>query len=168
MRPLKKIGKLNGVHSNLSNQTFRGELMKIVRLYYQDWIIGRRRNPYIPLPERRERPSRSPAPPEKPTPSKPKQQRYLCVVLFLGLVGRGQAHTKHYPHQPFRWVLHHLSGERVIKEIATADTPSFEFRLRDMFPPQLQFRKFREMSLCQTYWCPASNPGKSYCNYPGY
>ncbi|KAF4802931.1 hypothetical protein TURU_019037 [Turdus rufiventris] len=41
-------------------------------------------NPYIPLPERRERPSSSPVPSEKPAPSKPKQQQYLCVILFLG------------------------------------------------------------------------------------
>ena len=151
MRLLKKTGKLNGVHSNLSNQTFRVELMRIVRLYLQDWIIGRPRNLYAPLPERRERPSSSPAQPERPAPSKPKPQRYLCVILFLGLVGGGQADTKHYPHQPFRWVLHHLSGERVIKENATADTPSFEFRLRDIFPPQLGFPKFEETLLYQTY-----------------
>ncbi|KAF4792060.1 hypothetical protein TURU_124634 [Turdus rufiventris] len=80
------MGKLNGVHSNLSNQTFRVELKRIVKLYLQDWIIGRPHNPYAPLPERRERPSSSPAPPEKPAPSKPKRQQYLCVILFVGVL----------------------------------------------------------------------------------
>ncbi|KAF4804355.1 MLV-related proviral Env polyprotein-like protein [Turdus rufiventris] len=168
MRPLKKMVKLNGVHSNLSNLTFRVELMRIVRFYLQDWIIGRPRNLYTLLPEERGKPSSSLAPLKKPIPSKSKQQQYLCVILFLGFIGRGQADTGHYPQQPFRWVLRHLSGEKVIKEIITPDSPSFEFKLRDIFPPQLGFPKIRELSLYQTYWCPASNPGKNYCNYPGY
>ncbi|KAF4796736.1 endogenous retrovirus group K member 18 Pol protein-like protein [Turdus rufiventris] len=134
----------------------------------QDWIIRRPRNSYAPLPEEREKPSSSLAPPKKPTPSKSKQQQYLCMILFLGFIGRGQADTGHYPHQPFRWVLHHLSGERVIKEIITPNSPSFEFKLRDIFPLQLGFPKIGEVTLFQTYWCPASNPGKNYCNYPGY
>ncbi|NWZ17035.1 ENV1 protein, partial [Agelaius phoeniceus] len=139
-----------------------------VRLCLQDWIIGRPRNSNAPLLGKRERPSRNPTSPEKLAPSKLKQQRYLCVILFLGLVGGGQADTKHYPHQPFRWVLRHLSGEGVIKEIVTADTPSFEFRLKDIFPMHTGHPRFQETTVFGMYWCPASNPGKSYCNYPGH
>ncbi|XP_058678195.1 uncharacterized protein LOC131569901 isoform X1 [Ammospiza caudacuta] len=133
-----------------------------------DWIIGHPRNPYAPLPGKRERPPSNPTSPERLSPSKSKQQQYLCVILFLGLAGGGPADKKHYPHQPFRWALHHLSGEGVIKEIVTADTPSFKFRLKDIFPSHTGHPKFEETTLFQTYWCPASNPGKSYCNYPGY
>ncbi|XP_056371497.1 MLV-related proviral Env polyprotein-like [Oenanthe melanoleuca] len=168
MRPLKEMGTLNGVHSNLSNQTFKVQLMRILRLCLQDWIMGRPRNPYASLPGKRERPPSNPASPEKLTHSQSKQRRYFCVILFLGLVGGGHANTKHYPHQPFRWVLRHLSGERVIKENITADTPSFKFNLKDIFPFYTKFPKFDKPAIFQTYWCPASNPGKGYCNYPGY
>ncbi|NXD94054.1 ENV1 protein, partial [Chaetorhynchus papuensis] len=139
-----------------------------VKLCLQDWIIGRPHNPYASLPGKRERLPSNPTSPEKLASSKSKQQRYLCVILFLGLVSRGQADTKYYAHQPFRWVLCHLSSERAIKEIVTADTPSFEFKLKDIFPLHTGFPTFEETTLFQTYWCPASNPGKSYCNYPGY
>ncbi|RMC20797.1 hypothetical protein DUI87_01649 [Hirundo rustica rustica] len=33
---------------------------------------------------------------------------------------------------------------------------------------QLGFPKIGHSSLYQTYWCPASNPGKSYCSHPKY
>ncbi|RMC20412.1 hypothetical protein DUI87_01262 [Hirundo rustica rustica] len=35
-------------------------------------------------------------------------------------------------------------------------------------PAPLGFPKIGDSSLYQTYWCPASNPGKSYCSHPKY
>ncbi|XP_058678198.1 uncharacterized protein LOC131569901 isoform X4 [Ammospiza caudacuta] len=81
-----------------------------------DWIIGHPRNPYAPLPGKRERPPSNPTSPERLSPSKSKQQQYLCVILFLGLAGGGPADKKHYPHQPFRWALHHLSESCIARK----------------------------------------------------
>lgn len=142
--------------------------MRIVKFYLQDWILGHPHNPYTPVPEESDKSPSSLTAPKNPTPVRSKRQWYLCVILLLGLIGRGQADAGHYPHQPFRWVLRHLSSDNAIKETITPDSPSFEFQLRDIFPPRLGFPDFRDLSLYQTYWCPASNPGKSFCNYPGY
>ncbi|RMC16722.1 hypothetical protein DUI87_06315 [Hirundo rustica rustica] len=65
-----------------------------------DWIIGRRRDAYTPVPEKNDEPPSNPATPKDPA--------------LLG------------------------------------------------------FPKIGDSSLYQTYWCPASNPGKSYCSHPKY
>ncbi|NXP66831.1 ENV1 protein, partial [Chloropsis cyanopogon] len=119
-------------------------------------------------PKNSNRPSGGSAALKGPVPAKVKRQRYLCIILFLGFVSISRTDATHYPHQPFRWVLRHLSGDRAIKETVASGSPFFEFKLRDVFPSQLGFPNFGEFSLYQTYWCPASNPGKNYCNYPGY
>ncbi|RMB91089.1 hypothetical protein DUI87_32488 [Hirundo rustica rustica] len=66
----------------------------------QDWIIGRPRDAYTPVPEGNDEPPSNPATPKDPAP--------------------------------------------------------------------LGFPKIGDSSLYQTYWCPASNPGKSYCSHPKY
>ncbi|RMC22142.1 hypothetical protein DUI87_03015 [Hirundo rustica rustica] len=65
-----------------------------------DWIIGRPRDAYTPVPEENDEPPSNPATPKDPAP--------------------------------------------------------------------LGFPKIGDSSLYQTYWCPASNPGKSYCSHPKY
>ncbi|NXG95370.1 ENV2 protein, partial [Loxia leucoptera] len=152
-----------------------------VSFFLQDWICGRPCNPYACALEESEMPWRHPGllepknkdqpsdiltAPEGPVRAKMKWQRYLCIILLLGFVGTADA--EHYPHQPFKWVLRHLSGDKAIQEAVVPGSPSFKFKLRDIFPSQMGFPNFGESSLYQTYWCPASNPGKSYCNYPGY
>ncbi|RMC06109.1 hypothetical protein DUI87_17654 [Hirundo rustica rustica] len=47
---------------------------------------------------------------------------------------------------------------RQSKKTITPDSPSFEFKLKDVFPPQVGFPNIGDLSLYQTYWCPASNP----------
>ncbi|RMC21297.1 hypothetical protein DUI87_02158 [Hirundo rustica rustica] len=66
----------------------------------KDWIIGRPRDAYTPVPEENDEPPSNPATPKDPAP--------------------------------------------------------------------LGFPKIGDSSLYQTYWCPASNPGKSYCSHPKY
>ncbi|RMC02617.1 hypothetical protein DUI87_20772 [Hirundo rustica rustica] len=165
---VKKDGKvkwcpLKSIKPDLQNRT-----NEIMRSHLQDWIIGRPHDAYTQVPEENDEPPSNPATPKDPTPVRSKQLRCLCVILVLDLVGRGQANVVYYPHQPFRWVLRHLSSDEAIKEIITVDSPSFEFKLTDIFPSQLGFPKIGDSSLYQTYWCPASNPGKSYCSHPKY
>ncbi|XP_063280693.1 uncharacterized protein LOC134565166 isoform X1 [Prinia subflava] len=118
------------------------------------------------IPEKRNEPRA----PKCPTPVRPRQQRCFCMILLLGLVARMQASPDYYPHQPFRWVMKHLSNDKVLKEITTPGTPSFVFHITDLFPgrPKIDRHAPHLMHMYMAYWCPASNPGKRYCNYPGW
>ncbi|NXR26771.1 ENV2 protein, partial [Cinclus mexicanus] len=133
-----------------------------MRLCLQDWIIGHPRNPYATLPEERERTPSNLAPPEKPAPSKSKQQWHLCIIMFLGLVGEGLANSDHHPYQPHTWIFCNMDGSVIAQ--AETNAPSFVVNLNNIFYPQ----GVGQHVYWGTYWCPSSNPGKSYCNYPGY
>ncbi|KAM4892843.1 uncharacterized protein FYW23_008935 [Sylvia borin] len=135
-----------------------------------DMLIGRPRNAYMPLPEDGDTPPNRQTAPEKPTRVRPMHQRYVCVILLLGLVARGQASPDYYPHQPFRWVMRHLTSDKVLRDITTPNTPSFVLRITDLFPGQPKVDPYSPHSshMYLSYWCPASNAGKSYCNYPGW
>jgi len=89
--------------------------------------------------------------------------RCLCVILILQLVTIGQAKLNYHHHQPYRWILRDLASDRVIKENVTVGAPTFTITNFDLFS-----RVGEPKSLWGTYWGPSSNPGKSYCNYPGY
>ncbi|NXL90250.1 ENV2 protein, partial [Alectura lathami] len=128
----------------------------------QDMLVGRPRNAYLPLPEEKDTPPSRQTAPEKPARVKSKHQLYICVILLLGLVTRGQASPNPYPHQPFRWVMRHLNSDKVLRDITTSNTPSFILRITDLFPGRPKVNPYI------SYWCPASNPGKGYCNYPGW
>ncbi|KAM4903260.1 uncharacterized protein FYW23_001115 [Sylvia borin] len=136
----------------------------------KDMLIGRPRNAYMPLPEDGDTPPNRQTAPEKPTRVRPMHQRYVCVILLLGLVARGQASPDYYPHQPFRWVMRHLTSDKVLRDITTPNTPSFVLRITDLFPGQPKVDPYSPHSshMYLSYWCPASNAGKSYCNYPGW
>ncbi|XP_053790720.1 uncharacterized protein LOC128783715 [Vidua chalybeata] len=136
----------------------------------KDMLVGRPRNAYIPVPEKSDEPPKRQTAPKSPTPVRPGQQRWLCVILLLGLIAEGRANPDYHPHQPFRWVMQHLSSDKVFKEITTAGTPSFVFHITDLFPgrPKLRPHHPHIMYMYLSYWCPASNPGKKYCNYPGW
>uniref|UniRef100_A0A674GC21 Uncharacterized protein n=1 Tax=Taeniopygia guttata TaxID=59729 RepID=A0A674GC21_TAEGU len=128
------------------------------------------RDAYTPAPEGDDRPPSCQTKPESPTPVRPRHAQCLCAILLLGLVAGGQADPGHYPHQPFRWVMQHLSSDKVFKEVTTANTPSFVFNIADLFPGQPKLRPTNPHIILMyiSYWCPASNPGKRYCDYPGW
>ncbi|XP_059724144.1 uncharacterized protein LOC132338512 [Haemorhous mexicanus] len=136
----------------------------------KDMLVGRPRDAYIPVPEESDRPPSRQTAPKRPTRERPKHQRCFCVILLLGLVARGQASPDHYPHQPFRWVMRHLGSGKVLKEITTPNAPSFVLRITDLFPgrPKVDPYSSHATHMYLSYWCPASNPGKSYCNHPGW
>ncbi|XP_014117452.1 PREDICTED: uncharacterized protein LOC106628784 [Pseudopodoces humilis] len=56
----------------------------------KDWIIGRPRDAYAPVPEGGGKPPDNPKTSKTPEPVKPKRQRLLCVILLLGLVSSEQ------------------------------------------------------------------------------
>lgn len=174
-RLLKKMEKLSGAHFSPLNRTFGIKLMKTVSFYPQNWIVGRPRNPCAPATNEGDKSTSILPAPGSSAPVKPKQPknsphgggpRCLCVILILGLVTVRQAGSEHHPHQPFRWVLRDpRNDDRVLKENTTAGAPIFTVTVGDLFP---MVGGSKSKSLWGTYWCPSSNPGKSYCNYPGY
>uniref|UniRef100_A0A8U8CHJ6 Uncharacterized protein n=1 Tax=Geospiza parvula TaxID=87175 RepID=A0A8U8CHJ6_GEOPR len=85
-------------------------------------------------------------------------------------VAGGQASPEYYPHQPFRWVMRHLTDGKTLRDITTPNTPSFILRVADLFPgqPKPDPHSPHATHMYLSYWCPASNPGKSYCNSPGW
>ncbi|KAF1618058.1 Retrovirus-related Env polyprotein from Fv-4 locus, partial [Eudyptes chrysolophus] len=145
-----------------------------VSFYPQDRIIGRPRNPYAPVARKNKSTNILPTPGSS-TPAESGQRRHnphrrglqcLCVIFILELVAIGQALSEHHPHQPSRWVLRDPArSDRVIKENITTGAPTFTVTVGDLIP---MVGGPHSRSLRGTYWCPSSNPGKSYCNSPHY
>jgi len=81
--------------------------------------------------------------------------RYMGVSIIV-LVSYGSAH----PHQPFKWSLIRWKDQFVIQQTTTAGAPSFRITLCDLVSVQPCFNQWG------FYFCPSSNPGKGYCNYP--
>ncbi|XP_056362135.1 MLV-related proviral Env polyprotein-like [Oenanthe melanoleuca] len=112
----------------------------------------------VPAPK-----NNTPAAPERRTPVISQQCSCLCVFLFLILFPAGQANSDHHPYQPDTWMLRNPTDGRVIAQ-TVSNNPSFVVNLNDIFYPQ----GVGQHVYWGTYWCPSSNPGKSYCTYPGY
>ena len=87
----------------------------------------------------------------------------FCLGILIILITPLSA--EYYSHQPFRWVLRDPINDKVIKENITAGAPTFIITVGDLFP---MVGGPKSKSVWGTYWCPNSNPGMSYCNYPGY
>ena len=68
--------------------------------------------------------------------------------------------TQHHPHQPFQWSLIRGEDTTMVQQIITAGAPSFKTDLC----------KITTVEPCNNrsdfYLCPASHPGKGYCNAP--
>lgn len=169
------MAESNGVHLSPSNWTFRIKLMKTVSFCSQDRIIGRPRNPYTPVTREANKSASVLSKPESSALAESRQQRSglrgggglrcLCVILILGLVTTGKTESDYNHHQPFKRLLRDTASDRVIKENITAGAPTFTITIGDLFPI---VGGSKSKSLWGTYWCPSSNPGKGYFNYPGY
>uniref|UniRef100_A0A8U8B451 Uncharacterized protein n=1 Tax=Geospiza parvula TaxID=87175 RepID=A0A8U8B451_GEOPR len=87
---------------------------------------------------------------------------------LLAVPKLGVASPDYYPHQPFRWVMRHLTDGKMLRDITTPNTPSFILCVADLFPgqPKPDPHSPHATHMYLSYWCPASNPGKSYCNHP--
>ncbi|XP_059693756.1 endogenous retrovirus group S71 member 1 Env polyprotein-like [Haemorhous mexicanus] len=77
----------------------------------------------------------------------------MCIVIRISC-----AQT----HEPFKWSLIRWEDQKVLETKITSEKPSFLLTLCDIIPmePCLNQNNY--------YFCPSSNPGKSYCNYPGH
>uniref|UniRef100_A0A8B9F2A0 Envelope glycoprotein n=1 Tax=Amazona collaria TaxID=241587 RepID=A0A8B9F2A0_9PSIT len=74
--------------------------------------------------------------------------------------GNRQVESHYYHHQPFIWVLEQVELSQVISTKTTTGSPVFS-----VYPCQLAPIE-PYLDLIGNYFCPASNPGKTYCNYP--
>nr|XP_054496217.1 endogenous retrovirus group S71 member 1 Env polyprotein-like [Agelaius phoeniceus]XP_054496218.1 endogenous retrovirus group S71 member 1 Env polyprotein-like [Agelaius phoeniceus]XP_054496220.1 endogenous retrovirus group S71 member 1 Env polyprotein-like [Agelaius phoeniceus]XP_054496221.1 endogenous retrovirus group S71 member 1 Env polyprotein-like [Agelaius phoeniceus] len=79
---------------------------------------------------------------------------FFCIVTSSGAEG--------YSHQPFKWSLIRWEDQYVIQTKITSGAPSFLCTLCDLIPVNPCLNQFGY------YFCPSSNPGKGYCNYPGH
>uniref|UniRef100_A0A8U8AM62 Uncharacterized protein n=1 Tax=Geospiza parvula TaxID=87175 RepID=A0A8U8AM62_GEOPR len=133
-------------------------------------LLGRPSRCVLPLPEESDRPPSRQTAPDKPARVRLKLQQCFCAILLLGLVAGGQASPEYYPHQPFRWVMRHLTDGKTLRDVTTPNTPYFILSITDLFPgqPKPNPHSLPDTHMYISYWCPASNPGKSYCNSPGW
>lgn len=67
-----------------------------------------------------------------------------------------------YTHQPFKWSLIRWSDQKILQSVSVAGSPAFQVYLCDLVPTYPCLKKLG------FYMCPASNPGKSYCYWPGH
>ncbi|NXV08472.1 ENVT1 protein, partial [Cettia cetti] len=134
----------------------------------QDWICGHPHNPYALAREEEYKPANTSETPEVPMLVKTRQYQCLCAILLLRLVAMTQAEPEPHPYQPFRWVFQNPTTGKVIRDNTLAGAPTWYVGLADLLHPHLKPIKPKGMLLVGTYWCPSSNPGKSYCHYPGY
>ncbi|XP_050568043.1 endogenous retrovirus group S71 member 1 Env polyprotein-like [Cygnus atratus] len=123
--------------------------------------------------------------------SKPPPQNYrrtlpfwcmLALPLLLNIIPCPAGADEGYSHQPFKWTLGSWDDLKILKTNITAGAPSFNITNCELLGTVLGYGGNTEHHLCSplrqyswgasnakaTYWCPSSNPGKSYCNYPGH
>nr|XP_021391733.1 uncharacterized protein LOC110473490 [Lonchura striata domestica]XP_021391734.1 uncharacterized protein LOC110473490 [Lonchura striata domestica] len=82
----------------------------------------------------------------------------LCAKEVDSVEGVGEIQ---YTHEPFKWTLIRWEDQKTLQTIITPEAPSFTCSLRDIVHVELTFDP-------GFYFCPSSNPGKAYCNYPGH
>uniref|UniRef100_A0A8D0KVV6 Envelope glycoprotein n=1 Tax=Strix occidentalis caurina TaxID=311401 RepID=A0A8D0KVV6_STROC len=83
----------------------------------------------------------------------------ILVLLYLIYI---KSVTNAWIHQPFEWILARWEDSIVIKRNTTVGPPSFTASLCELvlIQPCLNLKGY--------YLCPASNPGKGYCNQPSH
>ncbi|XP_067172212.1 uncharacterized protein [Apteryx mantelli] len=83
----------------------------------------------------------------------------LWKMIVLGLIG-GRIKGENNIHQPLKWSLIRWEDQTVIQVRNVPGSPTFTATLCELVPiePCLNHMGF--------YFCPSSNPGRGYCNYP--
>ena len=85
----------------------------------------------------------------------------LLVLLLIITQANGN------PHEPMNWTITNIKyPSNPIQARTTPGTVSFNVSLHDLITEE---DRRDEVDICKPiYICPASNPGKGYCNSPGY
>uniref|UniRef100_A0A8D0G0W6 Envelope glycoprotein n=1 Tax=Strix occidentalis caurina TaxID=311401 RepID=A0A8D0G0W6_STROC len=99
----------------------------------------------------------------------------LIYSLFLG-IPLVLAQTNGNPHEPMLWKLYNLQESKLIQNKTSPGNWNFSVHLFSMIPfdqggcfGNTCLNVSKTFAHCKAfYMCPASNPGKSYCNYPGH
>ncbi|XP_039946921.1 MLV-related proviral Env polyprotein-like [Hirundo rustica] len=94
--------------------------------------------------------------------SETKHPNLHTIIWMLSLLVCCTTAEHDNPHQPFKWSLIRWEDHKVLSSMITPGNPSFQCELKDLFPV------WPPVFLGAFYFCPASNPGKPYCNYPGH
>lgn len=79
-------------------------------------------------------------------------------------------------HQPFNWTITRWDDWKLLRSTFTAGAPTLTIPVLELFGPALVYKGPPEgkeeaqadTEITDTYWCPSSNPGKRYCDYPGH
>uniref|UniRef100_A0A8D0KY05 Envelope glycoprotein n=1 Tax=Strix occidentalis caurina TaxID=311401 RepID=A0A8D0KY05_STROC len=96
----------------------------------------------------------------------------ILVLLYLIYI---KSVTNDWIHQPFEWLLARFEDSIIIRKVITSRAPTFNVTNCDILSPTLGSHcnlehqwSWGATNLKATYWCPSSNPGRSYFNSPGY
>ncbi len=77
------------------------------------------------------------------------------MIMLLILIDEGET-----SHRPYKWTLSRWEDQKVVQQVTEVGSPSFTPTLCELVPidPCLNLMSY--------YFCPSSNPGRGYCNYP--
>lgn len=78
-------------------------------------------------------------------------------VIITSLINHGSAH----PHQPYKWSLIRWEDQTILGTVTIAGAPSFQTTLCEIITTDGSC-----WNVSSYYFCPSSNPGRSYCNFP--
>lgn len=88
----------------------------------------------------------------------------LQIIIFCLDILITPVTSENHPHEPFKWSLIRWNDNEVIQSKTMTGPPSFAVGLCNLTDIEHCGKVLNQTAF---YMCPSSNPGKSYCNYPG-
>ena len=88
---------------------------------------------------------------------------HLILITYIITMG-GLVKGMQRSHEPFKWSLSRWDAFNPLQTVVTSGAPSFIVGLCNLINVA---HCGKTTNVTGFYMCPASNPGKSYCNYPG-